>query len=73
MDTIGSRIRVARQKALLTQHELGTRIGVRESQITRWERDVSMPRIDHLLRIAQCLGVGVVALCGQPPVAKAAR
>ncbi len=64
-DTIGQRIRKARQRKGWTQAELGLRTGLRESMICKYELGYHTPSIKHLSRIADALGVSVDYLLGR--------
>ena len=64
-DTIGQRIRRARQRKGWTQAELGLRSGLRESMICKYELDYHTPSTKHLSRIADALGVSVDYLLGR--------
>lgn len=56
-NTVGSRIKHARERAGLTQAELGERLGVDQTYVSRWERDEITPRGSTRLKIANALGV----------------
>ena len=60
--TIGQRIKEAREKAGLTQEELGKKIGVTGVAIMRHEKDQRQPRLAQLQAIASALGVPVQEL-----------
>lgn len=60
--TIGQRIKEAREKAGLTQEELGKKIGVTGVAIMRYEKDQRQPRLAQLQAIASALGVPVQEL-----------
>jgi transcriptional regulator with XRE-family HTH domain len=64
-DTIGQRIRRARQRKGWTQAELGLRSGLRESMICKYELGHHTPSPKHLSRIADALGVSVDYLLGR--------
>ena len=51
MVTLGSAIRRARLDANLSQGEVGIRLGVSQGTISFWEREIEMPRIDHLVKL----------------------
>jgi transcriptional regulator with XRE-family HTH domain len=53
---IGNRIREARNRAKLTQHQLAAKIGVRYQQIQRYERGEKLS-VDRLITIADALRV----------------
>lgn len=52
----GSLIREARQKAGLTQSELASRLGTRQSVVSRWEHGAEEPRLSTLDRILRACG-----------------
>jgi transcriptional regulator with XRE-family HTH domain len=49
-------IREVREISGLSQRELATRIGTKQSVISRWERGLDVPRIDTLARILRACG-----------------
>jgi len=51
--TIGERIKQARKTRRLTQAELAQAIGVRQEQITRWEKGLISPAKVHLAELAR--------------------
>jgi transcriptional regulator with XRE-family HTH domain len=55
----GSLLREARLIAGLSQAELAERIGTTQPVVSRWERDVEVPRIDTLGRALQACGFEV--------------
>jgi transcriptional regulator with XRE-family HTH domain len=59
---IGTQLRTARERALLTQEELGTRAGVQPLTISRIETDKVEPRYSTIRKIAKALGVDPVEL-----------
>jgi transcriptional regulator with XRE-family HTH domain len=64
-ETIGQRIRRARQSKGWTQAELGFRARLRETTICRYELGHQTPNIKNLSRIADALGVSVDYLLGR--------
>jgi transcriptional regulator with XRE-family HTH domain len=62
-DTIGGRIREARDRAELTQCQLADAAGVEQSQVSRWERGES-PKIESVRKLADVLGVRPGELIG---------
>ncbi len=71
--TLGERIRAARQAAGLSQEKLAERLGLTRQAVTKWETGQSAPSTENLLRLAEVLGVPVTALLGEeassPPLA----
>ena len=58
MQTLGSRIREARERKGLLQSELATLVGVKSSGIiSNWEKDVNKPDSDKLVRLCKALDV----------------
>lgn len=62
MRLAGERIATARKAAGLTQKQLGSRLKVPQSQISRIERHPDHTTVRTLKRIAKALGVDVSAL-----------
>lgn len=58
-DGFADRLRKARERAGLTQRELGGEAGVNYSQISRYEQGTAFPRPGVLLRLAAAVGVPV--------------
>ncbi len=54
---IGTQLRAARQRALLTQEELAARAKVQPLTISRIETDKVEPRYSTIRKIAKALGV----------------
>ena len=54
---IGTQLRAARERALLTQEELGTQAGVQPLTISRIETDKVEPRYSTIRKIAKALSV----------------
>ncbi|MFI8104845.1 helix-turn-helix transcriptional regulator [Streptomyces sp. NPDC086023] len=55
--TIGARVRAAREAADLTQEELGERVGIDNKTVHRIEYAITDPTLTMLLRIARAVGV----------------
>lgn len=51
------RLKLARQRAGLSQGQLGQYLGVVTQQISKWEGNISTPAGDTIARLAQLLGV----------------
>jgi len=56
-ERFGWNLRIARQRAGLTQQELGERIGGSQPQIAGWEGGVCCPRMPSAVRLAEALDV----------------
>lgn len=50
-------IYIARRRAGLTQAELGRRLGLPQSQISRWERGDVQPSLETLQRLVRACGL----------------
>lgn len=59
MDSIGARLRTARQRRFLTQEELAKASGVQVVTISRIENDrqESQPRLSTIRKLAKALGI----------------
>lgn len=57
-ERFGWNLRIARQRACLTQQELAARLGMEFScDISVWETGKQCPRIDTVVRLAEALGI----------------
>ena len=58
MNTLGRRIKIARENAGLMQSELAAKIGVKSAGvISNWETDKSKPDADKIVSLCNALGV----------------
>ena len=55
--TIADRIKQLRQERQWTQAELAEKIGIKQKQISAYERGVNSPSTDFLIKIADAFGV----------------
>jgi transcriptional regulator with XRE-family HTH domain len=62
MSTIGQEIRRAREKAGLTQEELGFRAKITRQYVSLLELDEKSPTLDVLLRVCRAMGVSAGAM-----------
>lgn len=62
MSDISKNIKQLRIKKGLNQEQLSAMIGVTRQTISNWERGVSLPDIDSIVKIAAALGVGAEEL-----------
>lgn len=60
--TIGGRIARARAERKLTQRALSNEVGVTQNVISAWERDEYVPRVKHLEKLCEVLGVTMPAI-----------
>ena len=59
---VGENIRAARQRAKLTQKQLGELCGIAEPTIRRYELNKLNPKFDTIVKIASALGVSAAKL-----------
>lgn len=57
MQTIGSRIKIAREAKGLTQQQVADHFGIRRVSVTQWESDTTSPSVDRVGELAGMLGV----------------
>lgn len=59
MNTLGERLRKAREDAGLSQTELAEKIGIKSSSgvISNWERDLNKPDADKIVRLCEVLKI----------------
>ena len=57
IDSIGQRIKLARESAGLKQSDLADRAGTQWQQVSRWERDQATPRAKAVRALCDALGV----------------
>ena len=50
-------LKALRQQRRLTQKELAARVGVNSATLRSWEYGTVQPRPDHILRLAEVLGL----------------
>ena len=60
----GDAIRHLRERRHLTQRELAERLNVSDKTISKWEKNLSVPDADTLIRLAEILEVSVSELLG---------
>ncbi|MBE5814043.1 MAG: helix-turn-helix transcriptional regulator [Clostridiales bacterium] len=63
---LGNNIITCRKKLGLSQQQLADRMNVVRQTISKWEKDLSVPDADALVRLADALEVTVPELLGQP-------
>lgn len=60
--SLGQNIRKYRKELKLTQEELAKKVGVIQSNVYRWERDIVVPSLETIKKIANALEVSVDGL-----------
>lgn len=63
---LGHRMAAAREKAGLTQTELGQKLGISQRVVANWERKPVALRAEQLAALADALGVTADYLLGRP-------
>ena len=66
VSAIGDTVKAARERVGLKQKDVAARIGVHPSKISHWESGKNIPNYASLERVADALGMSVVALLGGP-------
>lgn len=61
-DTLGKRLKSAREQARLTQQQVGARLSAHAVSVSNWERDVNVPAEDTLTKLAELYGVAPATL-----------
>lgn len=60
--TLGQNIKKYRKELELTQEQLAKKVGVIQSNVYRWEKDVVVPSIDTIKKLAKTLNISVDGL-----------
>ena len=63
---LGNTIVTLRKRKALSQQQLADRMNVVRQTVSKWEKDLSVPDADALVRLADALDVTVAELLGQP-------
>ena len=59
---VAAKIKAARAAAEISQAELGSRVGVNQRQVSRWEVGLRVPDAYAIIKIAAALGIDPGAL-----------
>lgn len=73
MQQFAERLRAARTIRKMTQARLAELLEVDRRVYNRWERGVSVPQLDTVMRLAQLLQTSIDALVGLEPVQEELR
>ncbi len=65
---LGKRLREEREKAALTQEDLGKIVNVSDKTISAYENDAADPSTETLSKLADCLGLSTDYLLGRTNV-----
>jgi len=57
--TMGKRIASLRKEKGMTQLELAEKMGVTDKAVSKWERDLSLPDINAIPKLAELFGISV--------------
>lgn len=61
-ETFGGKVASLRKEKGMTQLELAQKMGVTDKAVSKWERDLSLPDVSSLPRLAEMLDVSVEEL-----------
>lgn len=56
----------ARKESGLTQQQIADKMGIRQSNVSDWENDISRPEYEKLVELSKLYGVSVYDLLGVP-------
>lgn len=56
----------ARKESGLTQQQITDKMGIRQSNVSDWENDISRPEYEKLVELSKLYGVSVYDLLGVP-------
>lgn len=62
---LGENLKTLRKKKGLSQEELATRLHVVRQTVSKWEKNLSVPDADTLIRLAEILELSVSELLGE--------
>lgn len=65
-------IRTLREINDMTQEELAKRLGVKPPAVSKWERGLTYPRTENVVKMAEIFGVGMSVVMGLEPVPETA-
>lgn len=63
--TMGKRLRQLREERKWTMHDVAQKIGAREAQVSTWELDKVVPKIDWAWKLADVFEVTLDDLVGR--------
>ncbi len=58
-EVLGQRIQIARLKKGFTQEELGALLEINGKSVSKWERGVAVPSLEHLYKICIILEISL--------------
>lgn len=71
--SIGENLYALRREAGLTQVEIAEITGIQNCDISNYERDRKSPRVENLIKLADCFGCTLEDIVGYTPKRKIAR
>lgn len=60
----GEKFRTARTQNGYTQQEIADKLGIKQSNISDWENDISHPEYENLIELAKIYGETLESLLG---------
>ena len=67
---IGNKIKNKREKLDMSQEELGEKLNVSQSQVSRWEKNTSDPSSKEIKGLSKILGLSIEELLGKKGIKK---
>lgn len=70
METLGERIRYAREAKGLSQSDIARHFGISRISVLNWEHDDTRPKVERIQKLAEVLGVSeewLLSAKGKPP------
>ena len=61
----GKNFRKCRKECGKTQQEVAIILGIHQSNISDWEKDISRPEYENLIKLAEIYDVSIYELLGQ--------
>lgn len=55
--TLGEKIQYYRKKSNISQEELGNQLSVSRQSVSMWEKDITVPTVDNIKRLAAIFSV----------------
>jgi len=68
MTNYANNIRTLREANGMTQEDLALRLGVKPPAVSKWERGLSYPKMDNVVKMTEIFGVSMSAVMGLEPV-----
>ena len=61
-------IRALRESNNMTQEELAARLGVKPPAVSKWERGLTYPKMENVLKMSEIFGVSMSVVMGLAPI-----